>query len=368
MWQMALSMKAFGVSIFAARLPSIIMGALMVPMLYHLCRLMRCSHFTAITAAAMHCVSYYHLEHVSGYAGMDHNDVAFSFYILASIWAYAFYLDKRTWNWVVLIGVFAGCAILCKWLVGLLVYAGWGIALLCSIRERSFWQQTLRMLASLGVTVAVALPWQLYILSRFPLEARYEYAHASRHIGEVVEGHGGAWDYYFDFFPKYFGDTIFWLIPVGILLLLLNRQLLRPLRIAICAMMLVAIVFYSFIAQTKIYSYLMPVVPLGYIAIAYCADSVLQLARRIPRLRIALSIIVFLLFCNLSLQWGEIQSCHKADDAERVTMTANTAIYKDLHRYLKPGTAVVVNLPAWDDIDVMFFKPQFARARILPEP
>src|SRR5436309_1713053 len=66
LWQIALSMKLFGVSEFALRLPSIIMGSLTVPMLYQICRLMQCSHFTAITAAAMQCFSYYHLWLVSG--------------------------------------------------------------------------------------------------------------------------------------------------------------------------------------------------------------------------------------------------------------------------------------------------------------
>jgi 4-amino-4-deoxy-L-arabinose transferase len=355
LWQMALSMKLFGVSIFALRVPNIIMGTLMVPMLYHICRQMGCNHFTAITAAALHCFSFYHLELVSGNAGMDHNDVAFSFYILASIWAYAFYARKKTWRWVILIGVFAGCAILCKWLAGLLVYAGWGIAMLYHIREKDFWKRGLHFLFSLIVTAIVVLPWQLYILWRFPAEAQYEYGYSARHLSEAVENHRGAWDYYFAFFPQYFGDTICWLVPAGIVLLLFAKELNRHIRIAVVSMLVLAIVFFSFAAKTKILAYLMPVVPLGFIAIAFCTDKILRLANSIAALRVSLSVMVFLLYCNLSLQWGELQSSHNPNAPERQAIIANTAIYRHLKAYLKPGTKVVMNLPDWEDIDVMFF-------------
>jgi 4-amino-4-deoxy-L-arabinose transferase len=252
LWQIALSLKLFGVSVFALRLPSVIMGTLMVPMLCHLCRQMRCGHFTAIAAAAMHACCFYHLELVSGNVGMDHNDVAFSFYILASIWAYACYVRERSWKWIILIGVLAGSAILCKWLVGLMVYAGWGIALLSSVRQKGFRKEALHLLCSFLITAVVVLPWQIYTLIRFPAEARYELAYSSRHLREAVEGHGGDWMYYFRFFPQYFGDTICWLIPIGIVLLICSRRLERRISIAVGSMFLLAVVFFSFVAQTKV--------------------------------------------------------------------------------------------------------------------
>lgn len=355
LWQIALSLKLFGISTFALRLPSIIMGTLMVPMLYDLCRQLRTSHFTAITAAAMHACCFYHLELVSGNVGMDHNDVAFAFYVLASIWAYACYVRKRTWRWIVLIGVFAGCAILCKWLVGLVVYAGWAVALLYSIREKGFWKNSYHLLCSLLVTVIVVLPWQIYTLIRFPVEAKYELTYSGRHLWEPMEGHGGDWMYYFKFFPQYFGDTVYWLIPAGIVLMICSGRLERRISIAVCSIFLLVVVFFSFIAQTKILAYLMPVVPLGYIAIAFCADEILAFIVRLATLRTALAIVVFFLFANLALQWGEVQSSHNPDNPERKAAMANTAVFRNLRAYLKPGTSIVLNLTHWEDIDVMFF-------------
>lgn len=353
MWQMALSMKLFGTSLFAMRLPSLILSTAMVPMIYHLCRNLRASHFTAIAAAGMHAFSFYHLELVSGREGMDHNDAAFSFYVLASLWSLSCYLRTPNWKWAVATGLFSGGAILCKWLTGLVVYLGWGVVTLISRRDR---RRNIKDLAlSLAATATVAVPWQLYILSRFPLEARHEYAHNNKHISEVVEGHGGNWDHYFQEFPHYFGDTICWLVPVGVLLMLAGRRLDRNLRVAISVVLVFEVLFFSFIPRTKIYTFIIPVLPLGFIAIAYTFDRALQLIRRHSALHTAAAVTSFLLICNLSLQWGEIQGRHAPDLGERKASIANNLVYKNLDRYLRPGTQVVLNVSQWEEVAVMYY-------------
>jgi hypothetical protein len=224
------------------------------------------------------------------------------------------------------------------------------------------------MLVSLAVTIAVALPWQLYILKRFPLEARYELAYNARHLREAVEGHKGDWNYYFDFFPIYFGDTVCWLIPIGIVLMLISKKLSRPISIALCSMFLIAVVFYSFIAQTKVYAYLVPVLPFGFIAIAFCADRVLGFLKRFRVVHVALTAIVFLVFCNVALQWGEIGRNHDKDRPDRVAMIKRTEVYRNLNQYLQPGTFVVVNVPEWEDIDLMFFNNNLEARAWSPNP
>lgn len=358
LWQMALSMKLFAVSTFTLRLPSAIMGALMAPMIYQVCRLMRSSHFTAITAAAMYCCCYYQLELTAGYFGMDHNDVAFSFYVFASIWAYANYVRSGNWKWLLLIGLFAGCAILCKWLAGLLVYAGWLAGMLATLQKKDIAKQGLHFLGALAVTIVVALPWQLYTLHKFRNEARYELSFNARHLREVVEGHSGSWSYYFEFFPRYFGDTICCLVPPGLLLMLLSKSLHRPIRFALCAMFMVGVIFYSFIAKTKVYSYLVPLLPIGFIAIAYCADCLLDFVKRFRIMYAVLVTVLALLFCNLTLKWGEIESGHTDTRGDRVAHIARSAVYRRLSTYLQPGTEVVLNMPQWEDIELMFYNNQ----------
>lgn len=354
MWQMALSMKLFGNSLFAMRLPSVLMSTVMVPMIYQLCRNMKAGHFTALTAAGLHCFSNFHLDLVSGHEGMDHNDVAFSFYVLASIWAYSCHVRKPGLKWVLAIGLFAGGAVLCKWLTGLVVYFGWAVAML--VGKRCFLRRSAgQMATSMAATAAVVIPWQIYILRRFPLEARHEYALNNRHLTEAVEGHSGGWDYYFQAFPRYFGDTIGWLVPVGILIILFSRSLERSVSIALMAILVFELLFFSFIPKTKIYSFIVPVLPLGYIAIAFSAAAVLRLFKGRAPLLAAASIAVFVLCCNLILQWGNLRARHFPDNDERSIRIANDSIYRNLHLYLKPGTEVVLNAPQWDDVKVMFY-------------
>ena len=82
MWQMALSMKLFGANEFAMRLPSAFLGALTVLLVYRITILLTNHKNTAIIAGLLMCFSPYQLEMISGQIGMDHDDIAFCFYIL----------------------------------------------------------------------------------------------------------------------------------------------------------------------------------------------------------------------------------------------------------------------------------------------
>lgn len=88
MWQMAISMKVFGVSEFSMRLPSALMGAITILLIYRIAFLLTNSKTISIIAGLLMCFSHYQLELISGQIGMDHNDMAFCFYILASFWAF----------------------------------------------------------------------------------------------------------------------------------------------------------------------------------------------------------------------------------------------------------------------------------------
>src|SRR6185312_9273700 len=80
LWQMALSMKLFGVSEFTLRYPSVLMGTLAVWLVYRICLLLTKDTKTAFTAALFTCFSCLLLEFTSGFQGMDANDIAFIFY------------------------------------------------------------------------------------------------------------------------------------------------------------------------------------------------------------------------------------------------------------------------------------------------
>jgi 4-amino-4-deoxy-L-arabinose transferase-like glycosyltransferase len=115
LWQMAASMKIFGVHEIAMRLPSVILGALMVFMIYQLGSYWFKNTNIGFIAAFIYTFSYYQLELTSGSFSLDHNDLIFTCYVTASIWAFSQYLKNGfKLSWALAIGVLVGCAVLNK--------------------------------------------------------------------------------------------------------------------------------------------------------------------------------------------------------------------------------------------------------------
>lgn len=123
LWQMALSIKLFGASVLAVRIPSILLHALTSVLVYRI-GVSVFSRNIGYFGALAYLLTNYNLELVAGVHTADHIDTSFTFYITASIWAFIKYQKSKETKWVYLIGVFVGLAILTKWLVGLLVFSG----------------------------------------------------------------------------------------------------------------------------------------------------------------------------------------------------------------------------------------------------
>lgn len=208
LWQAAISLSLFGISELSLRLPRVLMGALMVPMIYRLGFRLTGGVHTAFLAAALFSFSHFQLTLISGWQGMDHNDMAFCFYVLASIIAYIEYQHKPHGVKALLIGLWAGCAVLNKWLTGLLVYAAWGIEAILASKMGKGRREWKHPGASLLICLLVFLPWQIYIFREFPDLAYYEYQYNARHLFEPIEGHRGEAGFYLNRFPLYFGSYI----------------------------------------------------------------------------------------------------------------------------------------------------------------
>lgn len=207
-WQIALCFKLFGVSEFTLRLPSVIMATLMIPVCYRIGKLFvdrRLGFYTALSAT----FSWFLLDLVSGHGTSDHNNVCFVFYVTASVWSWMEYVRSgRRWGWAIATGVLSGCAILTKWLTGLLVYLVWGVYLLSKYRFRLKEWKILQFIAALAVTVAVTLPWQLYTFKAYPDVARAEMHNNTLHLTSVIENaHKQDGDFYLETLPFiYIGD------------------------------------------------------------------------------------------------------------------------------------------------------------------
>ncbi|GAA3932232.1 ArnT family glycosyltransferase [Hymenobacter algoricola] len=356
LWQMTLSMHLFGVSELAVRLPSVLLTTLLIWPVYRIGKLAynrAAGYFTALLLV----FAQYQLELISGGQSVDHSDIAFLFYITASIWAYVESQQPgaRVWRWSLLAGLLAGAATLCKWLPGLVVYAGWGLTLLSTPARRRQPAEYLRLGASGLVALAVFLPWQLYIHHRFPVESAYEQQFSAIHFWKAVEGQGGPWYFYFrNLFYQYQ-----WLLPfiVGGLVLALRRPrpALRPLLL-ICA---VVFLFFS-AAATKMPSYTYIVSPLLLLLVGIvCAESEQHLLGSGTRAATVGWTLLLLLIVLLNLRPDALLKHHtlrfaKSSRTFREQKLQHTAVYRQLDALVPPGY-VVFNTTALEDVEAMFY-------------
>ncbi len=266
LWQIALSIKLFGCNEFAVRLPSILMHAVLTLLTYRIGTILY-NRRIGMLGAIFFSFAKYLLELVCGKYGTDHNDFAFLFYVTASLWALLEYKQTKNSKWIYLIGMFSGCAILVKWLVGLVVYLCWAISSLFE-KHTELKKEIVFMLKSFCVTILIALPWQLYILYRFPLESKYEFNYNSEHLFKAIEGHEGDLLFYWRVLNRYYGEGD--LVPYIILFTVvfgfykINKKNLKVIAITFISSVYL---FYT-IASTKMTSFCIICAPFIFACIA----------------------------------------------------------------------------------------------------
>jgi 4-amino-4-deoxy-L-arabinose transferase-like glycosyltransferase len=350
LWQMALSMKIFGVSELALRLPSVLTGSLLVVLLFRIAFLLTANTTISLLAATLLCFSHFHLELIAGIHAMDHNDVALGFYVLASLWAWAEYRRDGRWHWAFLVGAFAGCAILNKWLVGLTVFLGWGVHILSTIRQKNTRRETGHFLLAILVCGAVFVPWQVYITRKWPTEAKYEYEYNNRHLTEAIEGHGGSAWYYAENVPEFFGKYLWVFVPVGIGLALASRTTDRRLLLAFLTIISFVFCFFSFAVKTRINTYVFFVAPLCMI---FLALGLFEIHRRTgSRWLLALT---FFVSAVLSFNPSRTLWYFSVQNTERSQRIATTRILRDLKATLPADVSVVLNTNEFENLDLMFY-------------
>jgi 4-amino-4-deoxy-L-arabinose transferase len=354
MWQMAASMKLFGVSEFAIRLPSAMMGALMILLLYRITLILTNNKLVSSIAALLLCFSNYQLQLISGIEGMDHNDIAFEFYMLASCWAYAEYCISKKWYWVIIIGLLSGCAIFNKWLIGLAVFLGWGINMLYQFYKTKSINQLGWMMLALLICCAVFIPWQIYTILKWPTEAWYELNYNSKHITEVIEGHSGTTSYYFDAIELYVGKYIGYLFPLGVLFFIRDRKFNIEVMIAITSIFVFVICFLSFVVLTKIHSHIFFIVPFALISIAY---AVVKIITSFNNIFFKSAIIIGLIY--FSIQPNFFINYLSKENKHRESCIQNANAYRNIDKLVPENIHIVININALEHINLMFYHPEY---------
>ncbi|MCB0629238.1 MAG: glycosyltransferase family 39 protein [Saprospiraceae bacterium] len=267
LWLMAISLKIFGISEFAVRLPSIILSTLGIFLTFEIGKYFYGKR-VGLVAAFFFAINGLILELTSGRVATDHIDLHFLFFITLGIFLAIRQIQSRhyAWLWSFAVGLAVGAAILCKWLPALIVFPAWFFL----SRETNQRPRPILFHFSIAllVTTAVALPWQLYIMDQFPQEAFWEYGHHLRHITEGLDGHDKPWYYHLDRIRIVYGELIY--LPLLWFFWRAFRKINRPIffkRLALLTWIGLPMVFFSLVA-TRMQAYTVLIAPALFILTA----------------------------------------------------------------------------------------------------
>lgn len=365
LWQMAISMKIFGVNEIAIRIPSLIISSLMILIIYRTASI-TLNKSIAYIAAVLFAFGNFSLELVSGWCNTDHNDVAFMFYVSASICAWVEYVYSKKKRWLIIIGVFAGAAVLVKWLTGLLVFFIWFIYIVIKPDERKKTSSYLKILLSACIAFVVFLPWNIYTLIVFPIETSYELKLNSQHLLECVEGHCGNWLYHINQIDElYWKGAKFLLIPAMIILYKLMKR--KVIAIAFIAGIIIIYSFYS-VAQTKMPAFTAMINLLIYIAFAtlfwWFFNSFTFKYAINKHLKLFLYTIALFVFSIYNLNIERIQYIHtnwNPNQANyRFVKMYNKNIYQKINKYYPENKYVIFGVNYQEQASCMFYTSRIA--------
>ena len=357
LWQMALSMKIFGVSTFAIRLPSVIIGTIAIWMIREIAQRWTKDEETSFLAALLVTTSWYGLEMISGWMSLDHNDFTFYFYVTAAIWALTRYFESmKLWPWGIITGVFIGCAVLVKWLTAFLVFGGWGLYVLISSKYRSSLKYYLHIFIAFLVSLLVFGPWQLYIMKAFPLESAAAYAYNKMHIVKDL-GHEGPWYFHFKMLPWVYTWPLVVMLVIGLIALLLSKKNDQKYTVIFLAMITVLFGFFSYVA-TKMPAFVFPVSGLICIMMAYGITTVTRKSEAMvtkntnPSKWMPVVAIIAALIC---LQPNEMIKHRDKTHEFRNLKLQHTKVYKELSDDIIRDY-VIINCPPHENLELMFFR------------
>ncbi|MBC7864849.1 MAG: glycosyltransferase family 39 protein [Bacteroidia bacterium] len=340
LWIMATSLKVVGCTEFGLRFPSVLLSTLAILLTFLISKELF-SKKTAFLSAFLHAIHGMVIELTAGRIATDHVDVFFLFFIELAIYFAVLFRKKDKQYFNLLTGVCIGLAVLCKWLPAFIVLALWFV-----INYRHLkWQRTLASLVIIVLSsAAVFVPWQIYIITHFPVEAKREYAYNLKHMSEVLDGNGGPFYYYFDKMRIIFGELIY--IPFIWLMYKFFKRYFSVQRAFLLLWILIPYLFFSF-AKTKMQAYIIFCAPAFFILTAYFIQY-LSFIKFKPKLKIV-SVIFSVLLLALPVRYC-FERMKFFDSNEKNTVWVIEL--KDLNSKL-PANAIVFNHP--NAIEGMFY-------------
>lgn len=353
LWQMGISIKIFGPTVWAIRIPSVIVSTLMIPAVYRMGKVMFTER-TGFIAALLVAGSNILINVVSGFVNTDHNDVVFAGYVCFSFWAWMEYVNRPRLRWIILTGIFAGAAILTKWLPGLMVFGAWGITLVLLRENRLAISRWKDLLISFATSVAIAAPWFIYARFQWPMQWKAAMSNYSSHLSDDMT-HTGEWWYHFAQLAEQNGIWFVIVLLCAIPVFLMSR-VRKEFKMGLIFSVAIVYSFYSFVAA-RMPLFCLSVLPLLILMVSVLFD---RLAELLIKLRpgffryVVTTLLMFVAY--VMVDQGRIEHYHTLRDpkeAYRRTRLHNQSVFLKLNNL--PDNTVVFNCGDWNAIPCMFY-------------
>lgn len=361
LWQMSLFLKLFGVNEFILRLPMAITLALLIPVIYRM-GILLVDKKTGWYGAFLYTTSFCFIHLATGWPMLEHNDAAFLFYVTLSIWAFIEFSNSGKHKWIIWIGIFSGIAILNKWLAGLLVFAGWLISILATSGGKTILRDLKPFAVALGVTLIVALPWQVYTLLMFPNESRYSLEYISTtHFFKALGGiQGNEW-FHFSMIPDHYGSNFILLFIVPAVCILVKSIRDTGLKYAVPGFIVVTYLFFT-LAATKMPMYTTIVCSLIFLSLGGLLNFFTEkIQKRIkPRLNSVLLLMILCYIGYMNLNVIRLDMWHTCQRSEWKLNRQTTIIIKMASQWIPSPDYVVFNSGGFNAIAFMFYNPNTA--------
>jgi len=349
LWLMSLSMKIFGTTVWAVRLPSALLLSLLAPILLRMGTLIH-SRPAGVISALLSIFCYYLFDLGNGTIATDHNDAAFIPLVCASFWAWLEYQENPQRKWLRAIGVFAGLAVLTKLYLGFLIFLPWGLLILSKKMNGLS-----DLLKAFGICIVVVSFWIVPASIRFPDLALHEWVFKASHVDQAVDGHEGTALFHLAVIAKYLKPFHWTTILLAVLcsLYFIKRRHSRILIVS-------SIVFVHglfMVAQTKMESYTMILLPIYLISVA---TTLVALAEALPdRIRTGVLALAVILLCAFGINKDRINKRHYDRLGEYAPWRAKNmemlSMFERIVEQLQPNEqAVVFNIEGPYNVQFMF--------------
>ena len=358
LWLMSGSLGLFGLKVWAVRLPSVLLGALLSVLVYKTGKNLGRPR-TGWMAGILVAISAFGLLLTNGKYPTDHNDIAFAFFITAGIWAWSRYTKNPSWRNIVLLGAATGCAVLTKWLLGFWLLGLFGLYGLWKkeLGEALFWKK----IAGVSlVALLIFVPWNVYVFSAFPVEAAKEWAYNGAHFFHSLEGHAHPWYYHTLQMESIFSPGAILLLSVGMGVSFASRD---KAWLSLAVAWLLLLVFFS-LAATKMMSFMYMAVSPAALLIGRAFEKGWEMTASRRRGRWVLSVGMFLFFA-MTARWWEVQKTTQQENTFRTERKHFTRLFHRVGKESETGKWVFYNLPMHALPLALFYTDGTAYARIL---